>query len=138
MTVSVPTIELDSPFVEPGGQVTGRVELPGAEGVNPTVDRIREVRVLLRFRTEGRGDKDSWEGPAQSFPVGVDGALTGYFTLDVADDSPISYDGGLLRLIWEVEARTDLRLRIDKKATATVVVVPAGGLGLYRRPHPLS
>ena len=138
MSLITPTIILDGEFAEPGGRITGRVELPGLEGTDPTVERIREVRIMLRYRTEGRGDTDSWEGPAVSFPVGVDGALTADFTLDVPSDAPVSYDGNLLRLLWEVEARTDLRLRLDKKTSQSIVIVPSGGLGLYRHPHPLS
>ena len=138
VTVTVPEIELDNPFVEPGGQITGRVMLPGAEGADPGVQRIREVRVLARFRTEGRGDHDVWESDPLAFDVGVDGSLHASFALDVPFDGPVSYDGGLLRVIWEVEARTDLRMRIDQKTTATVIVVPMGGLGLYRRAHPLG
>lgn len=137
MTLTTPTITLDGYFAEPGGSVTGRVELPGVEGTDPSVERIREVRVLLRYRTEGRGDTDSWEGSAQAFSVGVDGALTASFNLSVPHDAPVSYDGSLLRLIWEVEARTDLRMRIDKKTTELIVVVPTGGLGLYHHAHPL-
>ena len=138
MSAVTPTVLVDDLFVEPGGTVTGRVELPGVEGTNPKVERIREVRVVLRYRTEGRGDTDSWTSDPVGFPVAVDGSLNAEFTLDVPDDAPVSYDGSLLRLIWEVEARTNLRMRIDKKASAPVVVVPVGGLGLYRRAHPLT
>lgn len=137
MTVATPDIELDDWFVEVGGQVRGRVLLPGAEGIDPTTERIREVRVSLRYETEGRGDRDRWTGPAQSFDVNVDGSLYGQIELSVPGDSPISYDGSLFRVRWTVEARTDLRLRIDRKTAVEFVVVPVGGRGVYRQPHPL-
>lgn len=137
MTVTVPEIEVDDPFAEIGGVFNGRVFLPGAEGLDPDAGRIREVRVTLKCWTEGRGDTDSWNSPAQAFNVAVDGSLTAPFTLAVPTTGPISYDGSLIRVLWAIEARTDLKMRIDKKNQLPVVVVPAGGLGHYRRPHPL-
>ena len=137
MTVATPTLEVDDYFVELGARFEGRVLLPGTEGLDPTVERIREVRVALRYGTEGRGDSDSWLGPPQVFDVNVDGSLHGRFTLDVPSEAPISYDGSLFRVRWEIEARTDLKMRLDKKSTVDVVVLPVGGHGLYLQPHPL-
>ncbi len=134
---TTPQLELDGWFVEVGGQVRGRVTLPGAEGVDPRTERIREVRVAVRFETEGRGDRDRWTGPAQAFDVNVDGSLYGQFALDIPTGVPISYDGALLRVRWLVEARTDLRMRVDPKTAVEFVVIPVGGSGRYRRPHPL-
>ena len=137
MTVAEPSVELDDWFAEIGGRVQGRVLLPGAEGIDSTTERIREVRVSLRYETDGRGDRDRWTGPAQSFDVNIDGSLYGTFALDVPTGSPISYDGSLFRVRWFVEARTDLRLRIDRKTSVEFVVIPGGGRGHYRQPHPL-
>ena len=134
---TTPQIEVDSWFVELGGRLSGRVTLPGMEGTHPTTERIREVRVGLCYETEGRGDRDRWNGPTQSFGVNVDGSLFGQLELDVPIDAPISYDGSLFRVRWTVEARTDLRMRIDPKTSVEFVVIPARGLGHYRRPHPL-
>ncbi len=130
-------LEVDDWFVELGGQLQGLVELPGAEGQDRTAERIREVRVALRYETDGRGDTDRWTGPAQIFPVNVDGSLHGRFDLTVPPDGPVSYDGSLFRVRWMVEARTDLRLRLDKKTALEIVVLPVGGHGFYRQPHPL-
>ena len=138
MTAAIPVLELDNFFAEPGGRFEGRVMLPGAEGLHPTTDRIREVRVTLSYATQGRGDSDSRDGPTQTFEVNVDGSLHGTFALDVPAGGPISYDGALIRLVWTIEARTDLRLRIDKKTKVEVAVVPVGGLGLYTVAHPLN
>ena len=138
MTVVTPSVEVDDYFVELGARVEGRVLLPGAEGLDPSVERIREVRVALHYWTEGRGDSDSWHGAPQVFDVNIDGSLHGRFSLDVPANAPISYDGSLFRVRWEVEARTDLKLRIDKTAGVGIVVLPAGGHGLYLQPHPLA
>lgn len=137
MSVAIPRLELDDWFVELGGRLQGRVTLPGAEGVDPTTERIREVRVSLRYETEGRGDRDRWTGPAQAFAVNVDGSLHAQYSLDIPTNAPISYDGSLFRVRWSVEARTDLRLRIDPKTTLEFVVIPIGGHGYYLQPHPL-
>lgn len=137
MSPATPQLELDDWFVEVGGPARGRVMLPGAEGIDPTTERIREVRVSLRYETDGRGDRDRWTGPVQTFDVNVDGSLHSQFALDVPAGVPISYDGSLFRVRWSVEARTDLRLRIDRKTSLEFVVIPAGGRGYYRQPHPL-
>ena len=113
------------------------MSLPGAEGIDPTTERIREVRVTLRCETEGRGDRDRWIGPVQAFDVNVDGSLYGQFALDVPPTAPVSYDGSLFRVRWAVEARTDLRQRVDRKTSVEFMVIPAGGLGYYSQPHPL-
>ena len=137
MNPVTPRIEIDDWFVEVGRPVQGRVSLPGAEGIDPTTERIREVRVTLRCETEGRGDRDRWIGPVQAFDVNVDGSLYGQFSLDVPPTAPVSYDGSLFRVRWAVEARTDLRLRVDRKTSVEFVVIPAGGRGYYLQPHPL-
>lgn len=138
MSPVTPQLDVDDWFVEIGGTLRGRVALPGAEGVDPTVERIREVRVGLRYETDGRGDRDRWNGPVQAFDVNVDGSLYGQFALDIPSSVPISYDGSLFRVRWTVEARTDLRLRIDPKTSLGFVVIPVGGHGYYRQPHPLA
>ncbi len=137
MSPATPHIELDDWFVEVGGQVRGRVTLPGAEGIDPTTERIREVRVSLRYETDGRGDRDRWTGSAQAFDVNVDGSLYAPFALEVPADAPISYDGSLFRVCWAVDAQTDLRTRLDRKTSLEFVVIPVGGHGHYRQPHPL-
>ncbi len=137
MNATTPRIEVDEWFVEIGGRLQGRVSLPGVEGIDPMTERIREVRVNLRYETEGRGDRDRWTGPAQAFDVNIDGSLYGQFALEVPAEAPISYDGSLFRLRWTVEARTDLRMRVDRKTAVEFVVIPRRGRGHYRQPHPL-
>jgi hypothetical protein len=137
VSLAVPEIEVDDAFAEIGGVFNGRVFLPGAEGLDPQASRIREVRVTLKYWTEGRGDTDSWQSDPRVYNVAVDGSLAARFSLAVPPAGPISYDGSLMRVMWAIEARTDLKMRIDKKNQLPVVVVPAGGTGLYRHPHPL-
>jgi hypothetical protein len=137
--MTAPTLELDHWFAEPGGVFDGRVRLPPSPEL--TGRRVRGLRVELHYHTTGRGDRNQWIGPPQTFALGPDGSLQQQFVLPVPPDAPISYDGTLMRLIWSVRAVVDISMDTDPRSEVPVVVVPYGGLALYtqhRRPHPLS
>jgi len=131
------TLYLDSPVAEVGGFVAGELHrAPDADGITDD-SRARAVRLTLSYHTEGRGDEDSRSAPGLEFALEVHGGLQTRFELAVPGNSPISYDGRLLRVLWTLEARVDLKLARDPKIEASVVVVPRGGVSLYDRPHPL-
>jgi sporulation-control protein spo0M len=130
-------LEFDALVVECGGRFTGRVTRdPDADGVT-TDSRARSVRLTLRYRTEGRGDNESKKITVVNFDVETHGGLSVPFSLPVPMGSPISYDGSLMRVIYEVEARVDIKLARDPKIKRLVLVVPEGGGWVYDRPHPL-
>ena len=130
-------IELDDPLCEVGAAFTGRVlREPDADGVS-TTSRARAVRLVLRMWTEGRGDKHTREVCTRSFDLQDHGGLTSAFSLSVPRSAPVSYDGSLIRVRYEIEGRVDVRLARDPKIKRPVLVVPEGGLGIYDRPHPL-
>lgn len=134
MTIAV---ELDQVVAECGGYFTGRVSRqPDADGVSST-SRARAVRMVLRYRTEGRGDTNRREVSNLEFPLQPHGGLDTRFSLAVPASGPISYDGRMIRILYEIEARVDVKLARDPKIERPVLVVPIGGLGVYDRPHPL-
>lgn len=84
------------------------------------------VRIELRWRTEGRGDRNSGvgavhrHGPEQGpIPPQLEAALR------VPGDGPVSYDGQMIRVIWEVRAVLEMRLRTDPSAAVPLQVLPA-------------
>ena len=130
-------LDLDDLVAEVGTGFTGRVHRePDADGVT-SESRARAIRLMLRLRTEGRGDTDTKPITTCEFDVESHGGLSASFELAVPTGVPISYDGSLIRVIYEIEVRVDIKLARDPKVERLVLVVPRGGKQLYDRPHPL-
>jgi hypothetical protein len=116
-------LALDHGLVECGGQVLGGVSWTG----NLRLDR---VGVVLRYRTEGRGDVDSAAiahcdlGPAESGQA--------RFRLDVPPLGPVTYHGQLLRLLWQVAVAVPVTKASGRArsglAVADLTVAPQGWL----------
>lgn len=130
-------LELDEQVCEVGGRFTGRlIRQADADGISND-SRARSIRLVLRVYTSGRGDTDRRDISTLTFDLEAHGGLNADFSLTVPADSPVSYDGSLMRIMYEIEARIDLKLARDEKYARQVLVVPEGGLGVYDRPHPL-
>jgi len=130
-------LELDDLVCPVGYQFTGRlIRRADADGVSQT-SKARAVRLVLRVYTEGRGDVDKRDVSSSNFDLEPHGGLNAGFSLAVPQTSPISYDGSLMRIRYEIEARVDLKLARDDRYSRQVLVVPEGGMGVYDRPHPL-
>lgn len=130
-------LELDSEMCEVGGQLTGRlIRHADADGAVEE-SRARSIRLGLHMHTAGRGDTDRSEVVSLIFDLEAHGGLHADFVLLVPANVPVSYDGSLMRIMYDVQARVDLKLARDEKFSRPVVVVPEGGLGVYDRPHPL-
>lgn len=108
-------IELDQPWAECGDYVSGTVSWSGPK-------RPRSVKVRLRYRTEGRGNTD--KGEASEVEVLADNQGYQQFRLAVPSEGPVSFDGNLISLIWEVELRLDLKGRRDPKERERVEILP--------------
>jgi hypothetical protein len=87
------TLVLDQPYAECGGAVTGVAGWTGNRGNRP-------VAVVLRYRTEGRGDRDTGLAGRADLGSAESGEIR--FRLDVPPAGPVSYNGKLVRLLWEV------------------------------------
>jgi hypothetical protein len=79
----------------------------------------RSIIVALGWRTEGRGDVDSdrvaeWREAGRTVFAGE--VVRVPFTFEIPGDGPVSYDGKLIRVIWEVRVRVDLPWAVDEKA----------------------
>lgn len=132
-------IRLDHDVAEVGGSFRCSLRRSPADGEtnDKTVGKVRAVRIVLRMRTEGRGNTDRRDFETHEIPVDEYGMATADLELAVPTDAPISYDGSLIRVLWEIEARTDLKLMGDQRSSVSVLVVPTGGLGAYDRAHPM-
>lgn len=130
-------LDLDNVVAECGGSFSGRIRrTPDADGESSS-SRARAVRIVLRYYTEGRGDRDDRDVSRLEIDLEPHGGLDTGFVLDMAPDVPVSYDGRMLRVLYEIEARVDVKFARDPTVDRSVLVVPRGGLGLYDRPHPL-
>jgi len=130
-------IYLDEFVVEVGESLTGRiVRHPDSDGIT-TTSKVREIRLSLKYETSGRGTTDSSAVSTQNFACDSHGGVNGSFSLSVPGAGPISYDGNLIRVRWQVEARLDVKMARDPKLLADVLVVPRNGFAVYDRPHPL-
>jgi hypothetical protein len=132
-------IELEDDVAEVGGSFVCHISRSPMDGELNESGRgqVRSIRLVLRSRTEGRGTEDSKNYSSTEIAVDEYGMASGRFELPIPHDAPISYDGELIRVIWEVSAITDIKHGRDQRSTATVLVVPIGGRGRYSSPHPL-
>lgn len=132
-------IEIDNDVVEVGATVSGRIQRWPSDGDDNSkkIGKIQAVRVKVSWRTEGRGDRARATVGEITIPAAEFGQASGSFSVPIPPNSPISYDGSLIRVIWELEARTDRKLARDPKNSYRLLVVPRNGLGRYKRPHPL-
>jgi hypothetical protein len=108
-------LELDAAMAECGGAVTGRVHWSGNRGGRP-------VAVVLRYRTQGRGDTDSAVVTRADLGAGESGQAS--FRLDVPLLGPVTYHGNVLRLLWEVAVQ--IPAGRGQVTTREVTVAPRG------------
>lgn len=115
-------LRVDTPVVECGGVVRG--------GLSWSVDgSFRAVRIEVGYHTEGRGTADSKVVAVQEMPQEPQGALL--FELPIPPEGPLTVDGQLIRLIWEVRLVVDRPLSSDDREVAVITVFPRGGLALW-------
>lgn len=107
------SIELDTAVTECGDDVTGVVS-----GVAGT------ATVELAWHTTGRGAQDA--ATVASVSVDPDGDGRARFAMDVPADGPMSIDGTLLQVVWEVRL-------VGGGAEASITVLPRGGLAMWVR-----
>ncbi|MFV0260424.1 MAG: hypothetical protein ACK5PP_18480 [Acidimicrobiales bacterium] len=124
-------LTVESGLVELGGRLRGQLirtaNTPTGSG----------LFVELRYRTHGDGTVISGQAVRLNLPNDTVGATAFPLEITVPDNVPISYDGKVIQVTWELRAAIDQRLRPDTHAAVPILVVPKGGYSLYRQPHPL-
>jgi hypothetical protein len=110
-------IDLTQDAVLNGERVRGKAEW------NSDGKEARKLEVLCRWRVEGKGrnheeiidlEIDVAPGPHVTIPFDFQIPLAG----------PLSYDGNLFRIIWEIVVRADLPLAFDTKEVKLFTVRP--------------
>ena len=116
-------IDLHDAVVTLGSTVRGQVLW------DPSEKAPDSLTVELRFRTEGRGTEDVGVVAGTERTFTGDPTMTApwmEFEFELPIDAPVTYDGNLIRVIWEVDARLDVAWARDPKATAELTVLPVG------------
>ena len=104
-------VALSEQKVRNGEHVKGSVTFEGTK-------TPRAIEVVCRWRIEGRGrSREEVVGRAESQ------AMTVPFDFEIPKEGPLTYDGKLLRVIWEVAANADLPMARDESDVATFTVV---------------
>jgi len=117
-------IQMPSEQVEVGSSLKGQVTWTPEKESKP-----RGLRVTLGWRTEGRGNKK--EGTCdetERTDIAPGSTVTLPFEFHVPIEGPVSYDGKLMKIIWEIMVRADLPFARDEIEKKEIRVVP----GLYR------
>jgi len=105
-------IALSELKVKNGERVRGNVTFEGTK-------TPRKIEVVCRWRVEGRGrSREEVVDRAESQDMTVS------FDFAIPKEGPLTYDGQLLRIIWEVWANADLPMARDESDVATFTVVP--------------
>ena len=104
-------IALSEQKVRNGEHLKGTVTFEGSK-------TPRKIEVACRWRIEGRGrSREEVVGSTESQ------AMTVPFDFEIPKEGPLTYDGKLLRIIWEVAANADLPMARDESDVATFTVV---------------
>lgn len=117
-------LALDHGHAECGGPVPGGVSWTGNR-------KLDQVRVVLSYRTEGRGDVDTAVVDHRDLGTAESGQAR--FQLYVPALGPVTYHGQLYRLLWQVAVAVPetrafgrSRSRLAIVAVADLTVVPQG------------
>jgi hypothetical protein len=94
------------------------------EGTLTYEQPLKQATVELRWYTEGRGSCD--RQTIQSLTLNPEKTFTGeplHFELQIPDDGPITYNGALLRILWEVRAQVTYPGLLSAKDSVTQPLV---------------
>ena len=107
------TIELDGQEdgYLPGGQMSGRYKVEG-----PQPDDLRAVELSVLWYTQGQGEEDLAIHQFDRWEIAAEGDQEDPNTVSIATqqfqcglpNSPLSYDGVLIKICWCVRARAFL------------------------------
>lgn len=112
------------PEVEVGEPVTGRVTVTANESL-----KLNAINVLVGFRAHGRGDPDKVQTQvagcaATSLQTGQ--TQTVEFRSVVPLEGPISWEGKVVKVTWEVAVHLDIPWATDQYQSIPFVVRPRG------------
>lgn len=113
-------IELKTEAVAVGEHVRGQAVWQSSNTKQP-----RKIEVVCRRRLEGK-KKESFEVSSTTEEnIGTRTQIVVPFDFEIDFTDPVSYDGKLFRLIWEIVATVDLPFAVDEEETRVFTVKPA-------------
>jgi hypothetical protein len=102
-----------------GEHVSGRVTWSAAEG-----KQARGLQVACGWRIEGKANKrEEIVGRAAEEDIGSRAEVSIAFDFEISIEGPLSYDGKLFRIVWEVAAIADLVAGRDEEESKPFIVV---------------
>lgn len=115
-------IVTDRTTLEVGEQISGQAIWTPDRPVSP-----REIRVFAGWRTEGRGDRSNGKAGELRYPPGPNGfppPVQLEFAFTIPPTGPVSYDGKLIRILWEIVVQIDLPMASDELMQLPFLVLP--------------
>jgi len=109
-------LEVSQESVHNGEHVTGHASWSSTSGKEP-----RNFRVICRWRIEGKGRRK------EEVVDKASGAHDVAFNFEIPLHGPLSYDGQLFRIVWEVVASADIPFALwgeEEKKVFTVLARP--------------
>ena len=106
-------LELSQESVHTGERVTGHASWSSSGGKAP-----HNFRVICRWRIEGKGRRKEEV---------IDRAAGGNqvaFNFEIPLSGPLSYDGKLFRIVWEIVANADIPWARDEEEVKSFLVRP--------------
>ena len=113
-------IELKSDAVAVGEHVRGQAVWQSSSTKQP-----RNIEVVCRRRLEGKKRESFEVSSTTEENVGARTQIAVPFDFEIDFTDPVSYDGKLFRLIWEIVATVDLPFAVDEEETRAFTVKPA-------------
>lgn len=113
-------VELSKTELRAGEKLTGRA-VWNAEGTKTP----RKILVELRKVISGKGMKlEEVIDSAEELDLASKSQITVPFEFEIPHLGPLTYEGTLFNISWNITARVDLPLAVDEVESATVTVLP--------------
>lgn len=127
------SFSLDGWLAELGGVFRGTAVYKPSVGES---GRATGIRVRLVYDAYGAGGTLHQVAAELRWAMEPGSAFVTTFEVGVPGTEPVSYDGQLITIRWQLEVAATRPWRSDHTVVADVLVVPVGGLSVYRSPHP--
>lgn len=112
-------VELTAATLALGDHAKGKVTWNAAGSKHP-----RKIEVTFRWRIEGKKNEESVIDVTTEERIESRSEIVVPFDFEIPIDEPVSYDGKLFRIVWEVVARADMPFASDEAEAKVIVVKP--------------
>ncbi|MEO0539144.1 MAG: hypothetical protein AAF215_35485 [Cyanobacteria bacterium P01_A01_bin.123] len=111
-------LHLDKTAIAVGDILSGTLVWKGVQSQN----KPKKGTLTARWRTEGRGTRD--RQIIQELPLDPEALISSQglslpFSIQIPYDGPITYNGALIRILWELEAVIEMPGLFAKKDKQT-------------------